>query len=168
MLVWIELSSQGAAHSRCSYLAHIISAHSEAGGLPRKKLELSPAALFCKGLASRGLHWVWDLPGCMGMSSQDSYPFAIPPVGWQLSHSPCTLQMAKGLGEGWRAKPTGEAGGASLSECAGWTRRGLLAGTSDAIAPRGMLKSLRYQDTYRRPCLLGHLLGLPVLGMCPQ
>lgn len=85
-----------------------MSAHSETGELPREKLELSPAALFYRGLASRDLQWVWDLPGCM--SSQDSYPFAIPPLGWQLSHSPCTLQMAKGR----REKPTEEAGGASL------------------------------------------------------
>lgn len=55
-----------------------------------------------------------------------------------------------------------------LSECAGWTRRGLLDGTSDAVAPQGLLKVLRYQDICRSPCFLSHLLGLPVLGMCPR
>lgn len=72
-----------------------MSAHSETGELPREKLELSPAALFYRGLASRDLQWVWDLPGCM--SSQDSYSFAIPPLGWQLSHKPLHTPDGKGL-----------------------------------------------------------------------
>lgn len=138
-----------------------MSARSETGGLPREKSELSPAALFYRGLASKGLHWVWDFPGCM--SSQDSYPFAIPPLSWQLATAPAHSRRQRAGGESPQKRQA-----EPLSECAGWIRRGLLDGTSDAVAPHGLLKVLPYQDICRSPCLLSHLLGLPVLGMCPS
>lgn len=149
-LVCVKLSSQGVARIRCSYLDHhhVISAHSE----PKGFLGRSRNSLLLPYSTRVWQSWVWDLPGCMGISSQNPYPIPLSPPSWQLSHSSCTLQMAKGPGgESRRGKPTEEAGGASLSQYAGWRRRGLLAGTSEAITPRGLLKSPHYQSICRGP-----------------
>lgn len=138
-----------------------MSAHSETGGLPREKSELSPAALFYRGLASRGsTGFGISLGAC---PPRTPTPLLYPRSAGSLATAPAHSRRQRAGGESPQKRQA-----EPLSECAGWTRRGLLDGTSDAVAPHGLLKVLCYQDICRSPCLLSHLLGLPVLGMCPS
>lgn len=74
-LVCVKLSSQGVARIRCSYLDHhhVISAHSE----PKGFLGRSRNSLLLPSSTRVWQSWVWDLPGCMGISSQNPYPIPL-------------------------------------------------------------------------------------------